>query len=217
MSADHWRTFNRLLADPVFTSEQTLSMTLVWLDRCIASMVTLSGFVLDGMTRGTGWRFLSLGRRIERLSTLTTALQVATADGRDGGRDDGLDWLLELADSAVTYHSRYLAAPEWLPVLDTVLRDPANPRSLAFQVQGIADFVGRLEARHGAFGSELVGNAVAAVEGLRPDDLQPESDRLQRAVLDAQRMAHDVSDALSLRFFTHAVPRSQLALEEEAA
>ena len=219
MSADHWRTLNRLLADPVFTSEQTLSMTLVWLDRAIASMVTLSGFVLDGMTRGTGWRFLSLGRRIERLSAIATALQVATADGRggssgSGGGGDSLDWLLELADSAVTYRSRYLAAPEWLPVLDTVLRDPANPRSLAFQAKGIADFVGRLEARHGPFGSELVAGAVAGIGALQPRDLHPESDRLQQAVRDAQRAAHEVSDALSLKFFTHAVPQSQLALDD---
>ena len=102
-------------------------------------------------------------------------------------------------------------------MLDTVLRDPANPRSLAFQVKGIADFVVRLEARHGAFGSDLVGDAVARRREPPAHDLQPESDRLQRAVLDAQRMAHDVSDALSLKFFTHAVPRSQLALDEEAA
>jgi len=27
-------------------------------------------------------------------------------------------WLLELADSVVTYRSRYVSRPEWLPVLD---------------------------------------------------------------------------------------------------
>ena len=222
MSADHWRALNRLLADPVFTSEQTLSMTLVWLDRAVAAMVTLSGFVLDGMTRGTGWRFLSLGRRIERLSTLATALQVAMGDGRADGRADGgaeaesgLDWLLELADSAVTYRSRYLAAPEWLPVLDTLVRDPANPRSLAFQAKGIADFAARLETRHGPFAGNLMAGPVAAIAALAPRDLHPENERLQRTVRDAQRAAHEVSDALSLKFFTHAVPQSQLALDAE--
>jgi uncharacterized circularly permuted ATP-grasp superfamily protein/uncharacterized alpha-E superfamily protein len=219
MSADHWRTLNRLVADPVFTTEQSLPMALVWLDRCIASMVTLSGFFLDGMTRGSDWRFLSLGRRVERLSTLATALQVATTEGRGDGGDGGggLDWLLELADSSVTYNARYLAAPEWMPVLDTVLRDPANPRSLAFQVRGIADGVARIEARHGPFGSHLVTDAVEALAALEPADLAPESERKQAAVLRAQRAAHDVSDALSLRFFTHAAPRSQLAADDAAA
>ena len=105
-------------------------------------MMTLSGFVLDGMTRGIGWRFLSMGRRVERLATMCSALQVAIDDGR--GHD--LDWLLDLADSSVTYRSRYLAAPEWLPVLDMVMRDDANPRSLAFQAKGLAEYIAKLEA-----------------------------------------------------------------------
>ena len=142
MSVDHWRTLNRLIADPALQREPALPMTLVWLDRAITSMMTLSGFVLDGMTRGIGWRFVSIGRRIERLSTMCSALQVAI----DEGRTHELDWLLDLADSSVTYRSRYLAAPEWLPVLDMVVRDEANPRSIAFQAKGLADFIARLEA-----------------------------------------------------------------------
>ena len=142
MSADHWRTLNRLIADPALQREPALPMTLVWLDRAITAMMTLSGFVLDGMTRGIGWRFVSMGRRVERLATMCSALQVAI----DEGRTHELDWLLELADSSVTYRSRYLAAPEWLPVLDMVVRDEANPRSLAFQAKGLAEFIAKLEA-----------------------------------------------------------------------
>ena len=142
MSVDHWRTLNRLIGDPALQREPALPMTLVWLDRAITSMMTLSGFVLDGMTRGIGWRFVSIGRRVERLATMCSTLQVAI----DEGRTHELDWLLELADSSVTYRSRYLAAPEWLPVLDMVMRDEANPRSLAFQAKGLADFIAKLEA-----------------------------------------------------------------------
>ncbi len=141
MSADNWRALNRLTADPVFRRHASLPLTIAWLDRAVTSLMTLSGFVLDGMTRGIGWRFLSIGRRLERLSTLCQALQVAT----DEGRSHGLDWLLEFADSTVTYRSRYLVGPEWLPVLDMVLRDEANPRSVAFQVKGLLDYI--VEAR----------------------------------------------------------------------
>src|SRR3954467_3911806 len=119
MSADNWRTLNQLIADPVFRRGSSLPRALAWLDRAVTSMMTLSGFVLDGMTRGSGWRFLSIGRRIERLSPMCGAIEVAI----DEGRARGLDWLLEFADSTVTYRSRYLVRPEWLPVLDMVLRD----------------------------------------------------------------------------------------------
>jgi uncharacterized circularly permuted ATP-grasp superfamily protein/uncharacterized alpha-E superfamily protein len=208
MSADHWRTLNRLIADPVFQREPSLPNTLVWLDRAITAMMTLSGFVLDGMTRGIGWRFLSMGRRVERLATMCRALGVAI----DEGRDHELDWLLDLADSSVTYRSRYLAAPEWLPVLDMIVRDEANPRSLAFQAKGLADYIARIEATLGRFAGETLAPGVAALRALEPRDLDPESEVLARLLEQLQRAAYAVSDDISLKFFSHAVPRSVLSL-----
>jgi uncharacterized circularly permuted ATP-grasp superfamily protein/uncharacterized alpha-E superfamily protein len=208
MSVDHWRTLNRLIGDPALQREPALPMTLVWLDRAITAMMTLSGFVLDGMTRGIGWSFVSMGRRVERLATICSALQVAT----DEGRSHELDWLLDLADSSVTYRSRYLAAPEWLPVLDMVVRDEANPRSLAFQAKGLADFIARLEATHGPFAAETLAPAHAALRALAPCELAPESEALADVIDQLQHAAYAISDAVSLKFFSHAVPRSMLSL-----
>ena len=208
MSIDHWRTLNRLIADPVWEHEPSLQLTLVWLDRAVTALMTLSGFVLDGMTRGIGWRFVSLGRRVERLATTCTALRVATTEGRS----HDLDWLLEFADSSVTYRSRYLATPEWLPVLDIVVREEANPRSLAFQTKGLADFVARLEATHGPFSGQRLAPAHAALLTLAPADLHPESDTLAAVVEQLQRAAYGVSDDVSMKFFSHAIPRSMLSL-----
>jgi uncharacterized circularly permuted ATP-grasp superfamily protein/uncharacterized alpha-E superfamily protein len=212
MSTDHWRTLNRLIGDPVFQRELSLPNTLVWLDRAITAMMTLSGFVLDGMTRGIGWRFLSMGRRIERLATMAAALGVAL----DEGRSHDLDWLLDLADSSITYRSRYLAAPEWLPVLDMVVRDPANPRSLAFQAKGLAEYIAKIEASHGVFASATLAPAYEALQALRPVDLDPESDTLTRLIAELRRAAFAVSDDISMKFFSHAVPRSVLSLAGQA-
>jgi uncharacterized alpha-E superfamily protein len=208
MSVDHWRTLNRLLADPALQREPALPTTLVWLDRAVTSLMTLSGFVLDGMTRGIGWRFVSIGRRVERLSTLCTALHVATREDRM----HDLDWLLDLADSSVTYRSRYLAAPEWLPVLDMIVRDEANPRSLAFQAKGLTEFIARLEATHGVFASTILAPAHASLGALVAAELAPESDTLADCIDQLQRAAFAISDAISLKFFSHAVPRSMLQL-----
>jgi uncharacterized alpha-E superfamily protein len=208
MSVDHWRTLNRLLADPALQREPALPMTLVWLDRAVTALMTLSGFVLDGMTRGVGWRFVSIGRRIERLATMCTTLQVATGDGRM----HELDWLLELADSSVTYRSRYLAAPEWLPVLDMIVRDEANPRSIAFQAKGLAEFIAVLEATHGEFASALLAPAHAALRELPAVELRPESAHLADVIGQLQGAAYAISDAVSLKFFSHAVPRSMLQI-----
>lgn len=208
MSADNWRTLNQLIADPVFQRGASLPLALGWLDRAVGSMMTLSGFVLDGMTRSVGWRFLSLGRRIERLAGLCTALTVAVNEGRT----HGLDWLLELADSTVTYRSRYLVAPEWLPVLDLLLRDDANPRSVAFQLKGLVEYVAKLEASHGRFAGDVLAPAHAALRALSPHDLHPESERLAQLLDQLHRAALAASDELSLKFFSHAASRSVLSL-----
>lgn len=208
MSSDHWRTLNRVIADPVFNREPTLPNTLVWLDRALTAMVTLSGFVLDGMTRGVAWRFLSMGRRIERLSSISAALQVAIVEGRS----HDLDWLLAFADSAVTYRSRYLAAPEWLPVLDMIVRDPANPRSLANQAEALADDIARLSAGHERLVGAALEPARRALGALGPGDLRPESTALADAIAAIGRAVHATSDEISITFFSHAVPRSVLSL-----
>ena len=212
MSNDNWRSLNQLVADPVFKrglqSSMGLPLALVWLDKAVTSMMTLSGFVLDGMTRGAGWRFLSMGRRIERLSTLCTTLQVAITVGRT----QGLDWLLELGDSTVTYRSRYLVTPEWLPVLDLLLRDEANPRSVGFQVKGLSEYIAKLEMQHGRFASDVLNPALVTLRSFDPRDLDPESPALADLLEQLQRSAHAVSDELTLKFFSHASSRSVLSL-----
>ena len=212
MSADHWRTLNQLINDPVFQLDaqraSSLPQALAWLDRAVTSLVTVSGFVLDGMTRGTGWRFLSIGRRIERLSKLCSALQVATREGRT----HGLDWLLDLADSSVTYRALYLVGAEWMPVLDLLIREEANPRSLAFQVKGLVEYIGKLEASHGRFASDVLAPGHAALGRLGAADQHPETPVLAAVLDQLQRSAAQVSDELSLKFFSHAASRSVLSL-----
>jgi uncharacterized circularly permuted ATP-grasp superfamily protein/uncharacterized alpha-E superfamily protein len=212
MSEDHWRSLNQLVGDPVFqrglASSMGLPLALVWLDRAITSMMTLSGFVLDGMTRGLGWRFLSLGRRVERLSWSCSVLQVAIEEGRS----HGLDWLLELTDSTFTYRSRYLVAPEWLPVLDLLLREEANPRSVGFQLKGLSEYIAKLELRHGRVASDVLSPAMTALRGFDLRDLDPDSPALARLLQEMQHSAHAVSDALTHKFFSHASSRSLLSL-----
>lgn len=208
MSADNWRTLNQLAADPVFERGASLPLALSWLDRAVTSMVTLSGYVLDGMTRGSGWRFLSIGRRLERLLNLCSALEVATQEGAA----HGLDWLLDLLDSTGTYRARYMVAPEWLPVLDILVRDDTNPRSIAFQVKGLGEYIAKLELSHGRFASDVLAPAQDALRKLSPHDLHPESEAIARLLELLRRSAFAVSDEITLKFFSHAASRSVLSL-----
>ena len=202
LSLDNWRTLNQMARRLQSGRGQppALSETLAELDRNIAAFMTLAGFALDGMTRDHGWRFLSIGRRIERLQFLCGLLQQALA----GPVDTDLSWVLELADSSVTYRSRYMARPEWMPVLDLLIRDVHNPRSIYFQMKGLNDFVGRIEDAYGKGIEERLDSAVLSLESLDPGtDLQHGSARLTALLQEWHDASARLSEQLGLRFFSH--------------
>jgi uncharacterized alpha-E superfamily protein len=202
MSLDNWRTLNQMARRLQRDRGRSipLSETLAELDRDIASFMTLAGFALDGMTRDLGWRFLSIGRRIERLQFICGLLLQALA----GPADADLNWVLELADSSVTYRSRYMARPEWLPVLDLLVRDVHNPRSIYFQLKGLNDFLGRIEDAYGEGVEERLEAAVLSLESVDPGtDLRHGSERLAALLQEWHDASARLSEQLGLRFFSH--------------
>ncbi len=146
ISLDMWRVVNTLteLLDAAAGGEEpTPADVLDLLNRAVVTLAAFGGLAGDGMTRGEGWRFLELGRKLERSlhvigllrSTLVTP---AAAEG------PVLDAVLEVVDSTMTYRRRYLSALRAEAVLDLVVEDEANPRSLAAQLVALADAVDHL-------------------------------------------------------------------------
>jgi uncharacterized alpha-E superfamily protein len=202
LSLDNWRTLNRLTHGLTQRRGRKIAFSdlLGELDLAIAAFTTLSGYALDGMTRDPGWRFLSVGRRLERLQGLCTTLKHTVA----GPPEMDLTWLLRLADSIITYRARYMARPEWMPVLDLLIRDEANPRSVAFQVHGLRDYAQRLVDLFGDFGDEHFHGALRGLLQINPGaDLQPGSERLLARLDEWQAAAYRHGEQLSLRFFSH--------------
>jgi uncharacterized circularly permuted ATP-grasp superfamily protein/uncharacterized alpha-E superfamily protein len=202
LSQDNWRTLNRLTQNMERHQARLpiMSEALATLDDVVVSMMTLSGFALDGMTRDQGWRFMSVGRRVERLSFLATTLNCVTEAAPDGR----LDWLLELADSVVTYRSRYVSRPEWLPVLDLLVLDESNPRSVSFQILGLHDYLTRLSAVYPVLGGDATQPLIERLQALDvATDLDPASPVLRELLHTAHATASAVSDQLAQRMFTH--------------
>ena len=204
LSVDNWLTLNRV-AQRVLESQQrpTLAAAITTLNDTLTSLMTLSGFALDGMTRDQGWRFMSIGRRLERLQFISKSIEYALAMPAEGD----LDWLLEITDSIVTYRARYMAQPEWLPVLDLLLLDESNPRSLAFQLTGLMKFLPRLsshDSQGSASGAALIGRMHAQLLALDPQqDLKPGSTVLSQLLRDLNAAGAAVSEQLGQRFFSY--------------
>ena len=67
--------------------------------------------------------------------------------------------LLEVADSSITYRSRYFTVLQAAPVLDLLMNDDANPRSLAFQLQDLFEHCPGLSGRPSGAGWPLSNRA----------------------------------------------------------
>lgn len=107
----------------------------------LQSLATFAGLAQENMNRAAGWRFLEMGRRAERaINTARFARQFAF----DAATSEDLDLLLTLADSQITYRSRYLVGPLLAPVRDLVVLDSYNPRSVAFQIAALNDHIASL-------------------------------------------------------------------------
>lgn len=211
LSLDNWRTLNRLMQQMARHAQRNgaLAEVLSVLDRSVITLMTLAGFALDGMTRDQGWRFLSIGRRIERLQWMCQTIAHALTLARPG-QEAELDWLLETADSIVTYRSRYMARPEWLPVLDLLVLDESNPRSVRFQVLGLYDFLLRLSEAFGPCDAELLAAPIERLHALdAARDLQPGGHVLPALLADLQGLSYTLSDQLTMRFFSHVAQSQQ--------
>ncbi len=214
LSLDHWHSLTQLQRELQAAQKQppTPSEAIAFLDRVLGISSSLTGFVMDNMTRDDGWRFLIIGRRLERLGFLSSALSGFLA--QDSAQAPGcLEWLLELADSIITYRSRYLRRPERLPVIDLLVFEDSNPHGVAFQAEMLSSYLQRTARELDTqFDSELAD----ALQALRDFDLRrledddarcaPAHPGLHQLVQCLSRLhaaAEHVSDVLSARYFTH--------------
>ncbi|MDO8178695.1 MAG: circularly permuted type 2 ATP-grasp protein [Undibacterium sp.] len=201
LSMDNWRNLNQMM-QRFSQGDQALSLSdaNVILDETITYLMTLAGFALDGMTRDKGWRFLSIGRRIERLQFLCTLLQ----HGLNMKAGSNLDWLLEMSDSIVTYRSRYMARPEWVSVLDLLVLDESNPRSVVFQLEGILSYLNKLANTYGACGAEILAPLLKELLALEPaTQLRGNNPELINLLMRVSRASGIVSEQIGLRFFSY--------------
>jgi uncharacterized circularly permuted ATP-grasp superfamily protein/uncharacterized alpha-E superfamily protein len=202
LSADNWRSMNQMLQELTHSKANiSIGDAMSLFDRATVSLMTLAGFTLDGMTRDIGWRFLSVGRRIERLQYMCSAIQHALTMPPDAD----LEWLLELGDSIITYRSRYMARPQWLPVLDLLLLDESNPRSVLFQLDGLIKSLKRISINHGDCGVDLLEPLLQQLLSLNSHrDLSPGNETLLALMRNVHSASYRLAEHLEATFFSYS-------------
>jgi uncharacterized circularly permuted ATP-grasp superfamily protein/uncharacterized alpha-E superfamily protein len=199
-SPDAWRAISDLVDMissplPPGPAESAIAERVEAALRIIASF---SGLAQENMTQLAGWRFLELGRRIER-AVLTCRLTRCFAE--PGAPEGSLDLLLELADSQISYRQRYVMIAALKPVIDLVMLDPNNPRSVEFQLERIETHLGALPKQNpeGRL-SPAQQIAASAATLLRTTNADEVDDKL---IIDIENALMKLSDAVSAAFLTN--------------
>jgi uncharacterized alpha-E superfamily protein len=218
ISLDAWMILNQLdqqFSSPGAASELRVGLAQDLLNRAVVTLSAFGGMVMEGMTRGDGWRFLDIGRRLERALQMTEILRAGLPplERASGG---ALEAILEIADSTITYRSRYLTSLQTDVMLDLLLVDEANPRSIAFQLVRLREHVDLLPASQNAIRrpaeARTALSLLTAVQLAEVRDLAAPDGSLREALWGrlASGLA-DLSDLLTRAYFSHATRSRQLA------
>jgi len=218
ISVDAWLILNQLdqqFSSPPSASELSNGLAQDLLNHAIVTLSAFSGMVMEGMTRGDGWRFLDIGRRLERALQMTELLH-AGLPSDEPAATGGMETTLEIADSTITYRSRYLTSLHADLMLDLLLVDEANPRSIAFQLVRLREHIDELPASQNAIRRpEEARTALALLTAVQLADLRElarHDGQLRGALFN--RLASELtllSDQLTRAYFSHAARSRQLA------
>jgi uncharacterized circularly permuted ATP-grasp superfamily protein/uncharacterized alpha-E superfamily protein len=222
LSAEHWGLIRamgeqlRAGLDGAPGELPVLPQVLPALDRLALLLAAATGAQTDRMTRDHGWRLLAVGRLLERLIGLCARLRAFAAGGaRTGalGSVAGIELLLELFDSIITFRARYQRHEDLLALTDLLVLDSANPRSLAgvlrrlrteiSKLPGDAQGMARLLARLPAEGTGLT------LEGLRGVDDAALLARLDALAAELSSAAMQLADDIASRYFNLAQGQDQ--------
>ena len=216
LSPDAWRAVAHLdqeLRRPYAASDPSTPRALVdLLNRVVTLLAALEGLITESMTHDQAWRFLDIGRRLERASLVVGLLRsgLGTPSPREG---PVLEALLEIAASSTTYRRRYLATLQAAPVVDLLLCDETNPRSALFQLEALAAHVDALPRAARTSRTPQEKLVLSALTELRLADVTDVCDGVEQrerrrlvALLDRVSVhLPALSNSLAAAYFNHAV------------
>ncbi|OQW93094.1 MAG: hypothetical protein BWK79_12975, partial [Beggiatoa sp. IS2] len=146
VSVDMWRVVNDIDEElNALQQEDSLQINdvLSELDNLITALLAFSGLSSESMTHGQGWRFLMIGRRIERAQHTMDLLR-ATLSNVNADEMILLEHVLTITDSLLTYRRRYRSQFQVSGVLGLILQSENNPRAIGYQLKRLEEYIGYL-------------------------------------------------------------------------
>jgi uncharacterized alpha-E superfamily protein len=226
LSADTQRIINDI-RDQAEVLEKTLQSSLASapeeaLDPLVTSLLSLAGILQESMIRGMGWRFIDMGRRLERaMQTVNLARSLLIEQLNEGDEAVVLESLLMTSEVLLSYRRRYRASLNVRDVLELILLDASNPRSILYQLEKLESHVAALPAPI-SDSRELEGEERCVLEALskvrlselavltRTDAATGKRPELDQLFARAQYLLAETSNHIARKFFDHSQGPQQL-------
>jgi uncharacterized circularly permuted ATP-grasp superfamily protein/uncharacterized alpha-E superfamily protein len=207
VAPDHWRLIVAARSEYLASrAEQPLhgsnADSLRILQQLSDEICAITGAQFDRMTRDDGWRLLSCGRLLERVAVQSHVLEIMLESGALA-HATGYDLLIGLFDSTLTYRSLYQRRLELTAVVDLLVLDSANPRSLAYILGQLRTQLvrmpgmGLLENLPFEFPDPQQWDSVQLAQ-------QSDQDALLDLVKDLRTSSYTMSDEISRKLFSHS-------------
>lgn len=190
------------------------------LDPLVTALMALSGLAHESMSRGIGWRFMQMGKRIERgLLTASTIRELIVPEVNPADQNTLIEAMLLCMETLISYRRRYRARMSVQTSLDVVLLDTTNPRSLLHQLETLSNHIEKLpkspDTRHELSGEErAVLDAVTSLKLSLLGELSAREDGQRKNLLASMDKVTlnltEVNNFITDKYFNHRETSQQL-------
>jgi uncharacterized alpha-E superfamily protein len=229
LSEDLWRAIRSMeeIQRPKHSTfpQLTLSKLFEDLNQLMLHLSAITGQIADGLILGPTRRFLLIGKHLERAQQMGRTLQHFLKHHREDDLQP-LITLLDIANSLLTYRTRYRANIHLLPAIDLLVTDLGNPRSIIYQYRELSRLIKELprQKRTPQLSPvrELVRRSMNELQSILPDSSEKVTwnnyhTALESFLAESKSRTKTISEELSQSYFLHAGEARQIeqSLEEE--
>lgn len=217
---DAWRTLNTLHHKVQSLMHiQGANAAQHGLEEIVTLLAALFGLCNETMPHHYGWRFMDIGRTTERCIACLDLLKLSMISAQSAG-PDLWERMLSATDNLTVYRRRYRSQLYPAAILDLLLFDETNPRSVGYMLKRLQRQIEQLPHPEATpFRSRETRLIIQATSHLHLVDLDAlhdldQSDGARQVLADLlEALAtplHALSDAVANSYFSHAEKPKQL-------
>lgn len=227
-STDTWRVLKGMEDDweDAANSQLTNFRMISALDNLITSMVAFIGLNRESISREQGWILLDTGRKIEQSLLLINILQSTLTNISTEEVEYNLqESVLKSHETLMNYRYKYKVHIQLPLVIELMLLDPTNPRSLMYQLERLKAYLSSLPKTKKDYSLErherLILEAVTLLKLsdkdhlAKPDEKSGTYKNLEELFNDLNTLLLAIPEVISRKYFKHAQGQKQLFASED--